>query len=246
MQNRYVADIGDYVKFAILRALAPGRTLGLAWWLFPDEDHNADGGHREYLQQEHVWKQYDPILFEALLKINRENTLHVSAIERAAFLPDAVFAAAPVPCEIVPFALRPLRRSTWLAGIKEALKDCNLIFLDPDNGIASNGLKLTQRLAGKSVTIEEINELQEGNRTVVVYHHQTRRKGGHRSEIYDLAARLRDRKLHVAGALRARPWSPRVFFILNGDAELNDRAKALAEHWGPRISWHPESEILRN
>lgn len=43
MQNRYVGDIGDYVKLAILRALLPGRRLGVAWWLYPDERHNRDG-----------------------------------------------------------------------------------------------------------------------------------------------------------------------------------------------------------
>jgi hypothetical protein len=40
MQNRYVEDIGDYVKLAILRALSSRpsvRRLGVAWWLFPDE-----------------------------------------------------------------------------------------------------------------------------------------------------------------------------------------------------------------
>ena len=50
MQNRYVADIGDYVKLAILRKLALGRSLGVVWWPSPDEHHNADGGHREYLE----------------------------------------------------------------------------------------------------------------------------------------------------------------------------------------------------
>jgi len=35
MQNRFVADIGDYVKLAILRALARDRSLGVVWWLFP-------------------------------------------------------------------------------------------------------------------------------------------------------------------------------------------------------------------
>ncbi len=244
MQNRYVADIGDYVKFAILRALAPGRSLGVAWWLFRDEDHNADGGHREYLGQEDKWKQFDPILFEALSKIEKEKTLHVNAIEKAAVLRGAVFAADPVPCEVLPFSLRPARRNTWLAGIQNKFKDCDLIFLDPDNGIAPERLKLTRRLAGKSVTIAEIKALEAHNRAIVVYHHQTRFRGGHRSEIHDLAARLKSSGLHVSGALRANPWSPRVFFILNGDAELNNRARTVAEHWHPRISWHPEFEIL--
>lgn len=48
MQDRYVGDIGDYVKLGILRALMPGERLGVAWWLYPDEAHNADGRHIGY------------------------------------------------------------------------------------------------------------------------------------------------------------------------------------------------------
>jgi hypothetical protein len=238
VQNRYVADIGDYVKLAILRELARGRRLGVAWWRFPDENHNADGGHRKYLERQNEWKHFDPDLFEALLKIEKEGKKDVRAIEKAAVLRHAVFASVEIPCcKVLPFSLRPAERSKWLAGIKKKLKDCNLVFLDPDNGIAPEGLRLTQRRAGKSVTIEEMKALQERNRAMVVYHHQTHYRGGHISEIYDLATRLRKSGLHVSGALRARPWSPRVFFILNGDKELHERAKSIAERWENRISW---------
>ena len=51
MQDRYVGDMGDYVKLAILRALMPGERLGVAWWRFPDEVHNADGRHVGYLRK---------------------------------------------------------------------------------------------------------------------------------------------------------------------------------------------------
>jgi hypothetical protein len=44
MQNRYVSDIGDYLKLGILRALSPRYRLGVAWWPYPDEDHNGNGG----------------------------------------------------------------------------------------------------------------------------------------------------------------------------------------------------------
>ena len=33
MQDRYVGDIGDYLKLGILRALSPGYRIGIAWWL---------------------------------------------------------------------------------------------------------------------------------------------------------------------------------------------------------------------
>jgi hypothetical protein len=37
MQDRYAGDVGDYVKFALLRHLCPGRRLGIAWYLHPDQ-----------------------------------------------------------------------------------------------------------------------------------------------------------------------------------------------------------------
>ena len=245
MQNRYVADIGDYVKLAILRALAPDRCVGVVWWRFSDEDHNADGGHREYLARPSDWKHFDSDLFEALLTIDKTKKRDVCAIEESGVLPNAVFVSQEIPCKELPFSLRPVKRSRWLVEIKAELKCCTLVFLDPDNGIASERLRMTRRCAGKSVTIAEIKQLQEDGRTMVVYHHQSHRKGGHYCEICDLAARLRESGLNVSGALRARPWSPRVFFMLNADRQLRERAKSIAERWGSWISWHPDVEILK-
>ena len=42
MQDRYAGDIGDFVKLGLLRALSSGCKLGIAWYRFPDEDHNGD------------------------------------------------------------------------------------------------------------------------------------------------------------------------------------------------------------
>jgi hypothetical protein len=247
MQNRYVADIGDYVKLAILRRLVGKRSrmrLGVAWWLFPDENHNRDGNHRKYLQRPSVWRGLDPNLFDALKKIDNKKRRSVRALQQTTILPNAVFASKPIPCDLRPFEQRPSERKKWVAEIKVRLSKCDFIFLDPDNGIAPDGLRLTQRRAGKSVTIDEIAELTR-NRTPVVYHHQTRRVGRHHSEMCALATRLRKRGLRVSGALRAKPWSPRVFFILNGNRELQKRARAVAEAWNGKVSWHPDVELLR-
>lgn len=45
MQDRYTGDSGDYIKYVLLRALSLGLKLGVAWYLYPDEDHNSDGKH---------------------------------------------------------------------------------------------------------------------------------------------------------------------------------------------------------
>ena len=239
MQNRYVGDIGDYVKLAILRKLAQDRRLGVAWWLFPDEHHNGDGGHREYLERGDQWKRFDPDLFEALVAISKGKNRDVRAIEDAALLPNAVFARDPVPCDVQPFAQRPAARRRWLSEMKDRFKDCDLLFLDPDNGLAPQGLRLTLRRAGKSVFIEDIRALTQNHRPMIVYHHQTHRKGGHQNEIRYVADELRKSGFPVSGVLRAKPWSPRAFFILNGDMVLYRRAEEIARVWGSWISWHP-------
>jgi len=243
MQNRYVGDIGDYVKLAILRALASGpqeRRLGVAWWLFPDENRGGDGEHREYVDRPEDWKRFDPELFQVLVTINKSGQRHVRALEDPTILPSAIFARDPIPCTASPFKLRPLERIRWITEISTRLKGCDLVFLDPDNGIAPEGLKMTQRRAGKSVTIEDIAALTQHNRTIAIYHHQTHRKGGNLQELRDLAKRLRKSKLQVSGALRAKPWSPRAFFILNGNPEIHNRAETIVETWEGWISWYPD------
>jgi len=240
MQNRYVGDIGDYVKLAILRKLARDRKLGVAWWLFPDENHNGDGGHREYMERPEQWKRYDPGLFDALVLINNRKSRDVRAIEDASLLPNAVFARDKVPCDVRPFAQRPEARQEWLSGMRARFKDCDVLFLDPDNGVAPPGLKPTLQRAGKSVFAEDITALTQNDRPMIVYHHQTRRKGGHQIEICHIAEELRSGGFRVSGVLRAKPWSPRAFFILNGDEDLSHRAVEIPNHWDSWISWNPK------
>jgi len=51
MQDRYSGDVGDFGKFSLLRKLLPDEEfkLGIIWYAFPNESHNNDGRHIEYL-----------------------------------------------------------------------------------------------------------------------------------------------------------------------------------------------------
>jgi hypothetical protein len=239
MQNRYVADIGDYVKLSILRALAPGRLLGVVWWLFPDETHNKDGSHREYLQKSKTWRPFDPQLFDTLADIAAAGIENVEALEAPSLLSGAVYLRDQIPCDAEPYSCRDDARQQWLSHAVTAVKACDLVFLDPDNGIATGALRITRRAAGKSVTINELKMFLRPDRTLIVYHHHTRQTGGHALELRTLANRLLDAGLPVAGALRAKPRSPRAFIIINGDTTFRRLAAQVADRWKPRITWHP-------
>lgn len=235
MQHRYVGDIGDFVKFALLRALAPGRKLGVAWWLFPDESHNADGRHITYIQAPERWRHRDPALFDAMRSVIAQGRRNVDALEAAALLEGAIYHAHAVPVEF-PSRERPERRRQWFAETCVRLRGCDLVFVDPDNGLAPTGYRPGARKSGKSVTLAELAALAAGGRPLLVYHHHTRYKGGHQAEIESLALQFANTGFRRVLALRAKPYAPRVFFLLDGDDELSVRARRFAQAWEGDVS----------
>ncbi|MBX7200986.1 MAG: hypothetical protein K1X51_16560 [Rhodospirillaceae bacterium] len=239
MQNKYAGDIGDYLKLGILRALSPGRKLGVAWWLHPDGGPVGDGQHTKYLDAGLDWRPYDPPLFDHLREIVHTGRRNVAALQDERLLPGARFAAEQIPVTCGP-SERPIQRAAWFGRVKAALAGCDLVFADPDNGIEPAGYKPTMGNSGKSITWDEIAALRAPGRALVVYHHQTRFKGGHINELKHLAKGLRARGCAAVDVLRAKPYSPRAFFLLEADAELRSRAEALSRQWGEHLSWHPE------
>jgi hypothetical protein len=239
MQNRYVGDIGDHVKLAILRALSPGYRLGVAWWLFRDENHNKDGRHIEYLKRPGRWRRFDPDLFDVLQKIVDSDQRNVRALEASNILVEVSFVDEMVPMG-GPVGQRREARREWFLRVKQSLADANFVFVDPDNGLEPGIYSHGSATAGKSVLISELHELAIPGRCLLVYHHQTRREGGHYGEIDHWAARLRASGFATVDALRAKPYSPRVFFLLDAPADTRQRAIEIEDRWKGLISWHPD------
>jgi hypothetical protein len=239
MQHRYVGDIGDYIKLGILRALASERRLGVAWWLHPDEGAPGDGRHIGYLEKPSEWRAYDPALFDHLRSVVRSGRRDISALENEIILPGTTFHSEALPVNIPP-KLRAQERRNWFESAQHRFRTCGLLFLDPDNGLEPRRYRPAGRKSGKSVMWAELEALRRPDRPLIVYHHQTRFKGGHLDEIRHLAISLRDSGFRQIDALRASPYSPRVFFLLDGDSALRDRAAHLCHRWSERLSWHAD------
>jgi hypothetical protein len=114
------------------------------------------------------------------------------------------------------------------------------VFVDPDNGLEPVGQKHRSAKVGKSVLLTELRELATPGRCLIVYHHQTRRKGGHFAEMERCADRLRQNGFATVDALRASPRSPRVFFLLDAPADIRHRAKQIESRWQRLITCHPD------
>jgi hypothetical protein len=242
MQNRYVRDIGDYVKLAILRALSPGYRLGVAWWLFPDENHTKDGGHIGYLNRPEVWWHFDPPLFNALDEIVSTDQRRIQALEHANMLPGAIFASDVIPVD-GPIPQRKRAWEEWFAKTRGVLEEADLVFVDPDDGLEPDRHNHGSAKSGKSVLLSELRALARPGRCLIVYHHHTRRKGGRLSQVEHWTDRLRRCGFRTVDALRARPVSPRVFFLLEAPTDIRKRAEKIAADWNGLITWHPDNRL---
>lgn len=226
MQDRYAGDFGDSVKFALLRVLAPGEVLGVAWYLHPDEAHNGDGRHLSYLERPEVWRALDPELFGGLqTAVHRGRS--VDALVAAGVLVNWTLAGERIDSRSLPARERPAWRRAWFARTLASLEGCTLVFADPDNGLVDDAdHRRRQRTFGKHLPLSEARELSR-KRTAVIYHHNTRRAGGHNTEV----AFWREQLGNGTIAVRCTAWSCRTFFILNPTAEIRRRTEQFCEKW---------------
>ena len=124
MQDRYAGDIGDYGKFALLRAMeAQDLKLGVNWYLaktLPSEIHD-DGKYRIPTQYENL----DPELSATLNRIfDLREARSVQALENAHLLASNLFVNEAVPRETN-------QREAWHQKALTKLADCDIVFFRP-------------------------------------------------------------------------------------------------------------------
>jgi hypothetical protein len=98
MNDRYVADIGDWAKFRVLRTLlASAESLGtelrpaVLWWKTQDAGGAAgDGRHTAYLGESTAGRfaPIDPDLHAKLRRVLEGNERAIEALERSGIMPE--------------------------------------------------------------------------------------------------------------------------------------------------------------
>jgi len=234
MQDRYTGDIGDYIKYGLLRALAKGRRLGVAWYLFPDEAHNADGRHIDYLQDVGRWRSSDPALYDALKGIVQSGRRKVSDIEESGVLQDARFSGELLNASDLTPAQRRNWRASWFENVQKDLQGCDVVFADPDNGLCDDEkFRPGRKKDWKRIPLSEARTLAAG-KTAVIYHHNSRYPGGHGKEISDWMGKLGPNTL----ALRWRAFGSRTFFIMNPTPDMYELLETFSDKWGAKAELH--------
>ncbi len=228
MQNRYVGDVGDFGKYGLLKALArDDLRLGVVWYLNPDAESNNDGKRIGYLKSRKL-RPCDCVLFDKLEAIVDEDDRNVEAIRRRAILP------AGTSFFETPLTFRD--RALYNKHANKAVSDADLVFLDPDNGLECRSARPLTKRGQKYVYFEEITPYLESGKSVLVYHHSTRK--GHAQD--QVEAEI-DRLSRLPGA--THPWafvfkrqSVRFYFCIPTErdrATLLERSRQfLSGPWG--------------
>ncbi len=225
MQDRYAGDVGDFGKFALLRALQPGRSLGVCWYRCSGAgEQNNDGRHVDYLRQPERYRELDSAAFDAMARVVGA-TRSLAALEAAALLPGARYHGVEVP-------RGRAERAAWFEAMRAHVDGCDLVFADMDNGFEWSAL------TPKCIARHEVRALLRRGRSLVLYHHQTRRKGGAPEEYRRFAAWLFDAGARHVEAVRLRPYSSRFYLLVDGDRRLSSALVAFARRWGPELAEH--------
>ena len=183
MKHQWVADSADFGKHGLLRALCnpdppdeyPPLKLGVVWYLTPDdEDREPKDDPHAYLglqgDEARAYEDSDPILYNKLKRIHGSGRLDVGRVANSGILPKGTkFYPEPVP-EKLGKETRD-RRKDWAEGARRRMEGCDLVFLDPDNGLdpgAGNPDKKPTTNA-KHVRLDEIQPHIERGQSVVLY-----------------------------------------------------------------------------
>ena len=188
MQDRYAGDIGDFGKFALLKTLsAAGFTIGVNWYrTCPQSFEKQDDG------KYHIPQKYfscDRQLAEKLSAIS-----HLPMAERTirklqdAGLVDAIWFSDEVSLKE--------GRLVWHRRAVSALSACDIVFLDPDNGLLVKSVGRGSARSVKYVFPEEVADYIARGISVVFYNHRQRKAeniyfGGIRERLYT-QSELRD------------------------------------------------------
>ena len=246
MQNRYVGDLGDFGKFGLLRALCANSevgnrsplSLGVVWYLVPDEGHNSDGKFIQFLepsaQNQQHFRFCDPALYDALRDIVTSGARNVTSVRNRGVLPlETLYYDIPLSFDQVHGPRNQVRnlrtefRRGWLQDALHSTAGSDLVFLDPDNGLEVK-VGTHEPHGPKYAFFDELLPFSEREQSLVVYHHIGRR-GSAVDQIRSRFAQIKERLERTSFALLYHRGSARAFFLIPAQRHADVLASKVDE-----------------
>src|SRR4051812_1492967 len=227
MKEQYVGDVNDYRKYALLRHLAQEARIriGVCWMLTPPYGR-ADGNLTKYLEKPPQTE--DQELFDQLKKLAAvPEGRRLRHLERNGLLPRAIFFDEYL-------SDRPALRRAYFQSALEHLGRADLIFFDPDNGLAPPSVPKGSTNSSKYIYRDEIHDAYHAGHSVLLYQHFARET---RAAYLDRIAA--DLSGCAAGAGAWCFWTPHTAFFLfvhpRHGKLLGGAAEAACSRWDPKF-----------
>jgi|ERR1051326_224245 hypothetical protein len=228
MQNRYIGDVGDFGKYALLRALGDERLkraikIAVVWCLYPDESHNDDGRHISYLESTD-FVELDIQLVQLLRNAIKSGRRNISVISTGRALPTGtVFydvTLCPANVRHLSRADRIGHRTMWLEGCLRATRDSDLVFFDPDNGLEVTSVPKHHLRSGKYMYWDELLPFWKRKQSLLIYHHLNRTKSAP-DQVCEMMTAIRMKFANaIVRSLVFRRGSCRVFWLIRHRSAL--------------------------
>lgn len=171
MEDRYAGDAGDFGKIGLLRVLAQsGFQIGVNWYLVSDEAHNDDGKHVGYLCDPKFAGCDNGLLGKlGCMVFNKQRS--VRALEEMDLIPNATYFHETL---LHPKEGGPGFRYQWHRAALKKLKDSDIVFLDPDNGLLVKSVSPNGQKSIKYVSRNELTDYYSAGHSIVFYNHRCR------------------------------------------------------------------------
>ena len=207
MQERYLGDVHDYVKWSLVIHLHNELNckIGVNWYKtepgMVDQPGNEHGNNRGY-RNDPVWQNWNRELFRSLEPFQDSVYRKIDNFTREAVLPEGTVFAPNEYCTIED-------RESWHKRAVSALDNAEIVFLDPDNGFQVRSW--TRRTRPKYAMFTEAHDYFNHGKIVFGIQFVSKRDPIQRGrEIRDLL--MQDTDAQSLPVLRAR-GAPNILFI---------------------------------
>ena len=165
------------------------------------------------------------------------------------FPADTVFFREGLNFKETPREERDWKRHRWINAGLRRVKEADVVFFDPDNGLEVPSRSSIGLMGPKYAYYNDLQLCWERGQSLVVYHHIGRTYRGRKADAAEqIRSRCRELCQKLSGAeplvLRFRRRSPRVYFVLSYPehaGQLNSRiARFLDSPWADGSSPHFE------
>jgi hypothetical protein len=165
VKNQYFGDINDFAKYGLLRRVFRVHGLSLTvCWMLTAADGTSEGRLTGYLRSREQYAPFDPELFDVLAKALRSGSREIAAIERSCLLGEAAFHGSTLTDGVA-------QRHLYFRELWRLADGSDVVFFDPDNGIATESVRKGRRGSCKYLFWDELETTLGFGHSAIIYQH---------------------------------------------------------------------------